>query len=85
MARLPEHHLGLRRAGRGNRRCGSLVKFAANRRASSRVSRFGRRAMRRINMSGIEGRSESARLTLETTLMVEILCRRGGQGDTVSV
>jgi hypothetical protein len=34
---------------------GSLAKFAAMRRASSRVSRFGRRAMRRSNMSGIGG------------------------------
>jgi hypothetical protein len=31
----------------------SLAKFTANRRASSRVSRFGRRAVRRSNMSGI--------------------------------
>jgi hypothetical protein len=37
---------------------GSLVKFAAMRRASSRVSRFGRRAMRRSDISrvGKEGR-----------------------------
>jgi hypothetical protein len=32
---------------------GSLAKFTANRRASSRVSRFGRRAMRRSDMSGM--------------------------------
>ena len=46
----------------------TLAKFAAIRRASSRVSRFGRRATRRSNMSK-SGRSGSARLALETTLM----------------
>jgi hypothetical protein len=54
----------------GDRRSssGSLVKFAAMRRASSRVSRFGRRAVRHSDMSE-SGRSGSARLALETTLM----------------
>jgi hypothetical protein len=37
---------------------GSLAKFTANRRASSRVSRFGRRAMRRSDTSGIGGEAE---------------------------
>ena len=60
MARLPDHHLGLRLDGRprGNCGSGSLVKFAAMRRASSRVSRFGRRAVRRSDISGIGGQVE---------------------------
>src|SRR6202043_2623666 len=37
---------------------GTLVKFAAIRRASSRFRRFGRRAMRRSNMSGIGGEAD---------------------------
>jgi hypothetical protein len=37
---------------------GSLAKFTVIRRASSRVSRFGRRATRRSNMSGIGGEAE---------------------------
>jgi len=51
----------------GDRRSssGSLAKFTANRRTSSRVSRFGRRAVQRSDMSGIGGRSGSARLALE--------------------
>jgi hypothetical protein len=41
----------------GDRRSnsGSLAKFTANRRASSGVSRFGRRSVRRSDMSGIGG------------------------------
>jgi hypothetical protein len=46
-----------------------LANFAVIRRASSRVSRFGRRAVRRSDTSGIGGRSGSARFALETTLM----------------
>jgi hypothetical protein len=55
----------------GDRRSsfGNLAKFAVNRRASSRVSRFGRRAMRRSDTSGIGAISGSARLALETTSM----------------
>jgi len=48
---------------------GSLAKFTVIRRASSRVSRFGRGAVRRSDMSGIGGINGSARLALETTLM----------------
>jgi hypothetical protein len=44
---------------------GSLVKFAAMRRASSRVSRFGRRAVRRSNMSEIGGEAEVRGLRLK--------------------
>jgi len=43
---------------------GSLVKFAAIRRASSRVSRFGRRAVRRSGMSEIGGEEEVRGLRL---------------------
>ncbi len=50
-------------------RSGSLAKFAAMRRASSRVSRFGRRAMRRSQYVRNRGRSGSARPALETTFM----------------
>jgi hypothetical protein len=39
---------------------GSLAKFIANHRASSRVIRFGRRAVRRRDMSGIGGEAESS-------------------------
>jgi hypothetical protein len=39
---------------------GNLAKFTANRRASSRVSRFGRRAMRRSDMSGIAEKRKCA-------------------------
>ena len=46
-------------------RFGSLVKFAAMRRASSHVSRFGRRAVRRSDMSGIGGEAEVRRLRLK--------------------
>jgi hypothetical protein len=42
----------------GRSSSGSLAKFTANRCASSRVSRFGRRAMRRSDMSGIGGEGE---------------------------
>jgi hypothetical protein len=44
---------------------GSLAKFTAIRRASSRVSRFGRRAMRRSDMSGIWGEAEVRGLRLK--------------------
>ena len=44
---------------------GSLVKFTAIRRASSRVSRFGRRAVRRSDMSGIGGEAEVRGLRLK--------------------
>ena len=46
----------------GDRRSssGSLAKFTGICRASSRVSRFGRRAVRRINMSGIGGERKCA-------------------------
>jgi hypothetical protein len=44
---------------------GSLAKFAANRRASSRVSRFGRRAIRRSDMSGIGREAEVRGLRLK--------------------
>jgi hypothetical protein len=37
---------------------GNLAKFTANRRASLRVNRFGRRAMRRCDTSGIGGEAE---------------------------
>jgi hypothetical protein len=37
---------------------GNSAKFTANRRASSRVSRFGRRAMQRCDSSGIGGKTE---------------------------
>jgi hypothetical protein len=37
---------------------GSLAKFTVIRRASSRVSRFGRRSVRRCDSSGIGGRTE---------------------------
>jgi hypothetical protein len=47
---------------------GSLVKFAAMRLASSCVSRFGRRAVRRINMSGIGGEAEVRGLRLKTLM-----------------
>jgi len=43
----------------------SLAKFTANRRASSRLSRFGRRAMRRSDMSGIGGEVEVRGLRLK--------------------
>jgi hypothetical protein len=44
----------------GDRRSssGNLAKFTAMRRASSRVSRFGRRAVRRSDMSGIGREAE---------------------------
>ena len=45
------------------------AKFTAMRRASSRVNRFGRPAVRRSDTSGLGGRSGSVRLALETTLM----------------
>jgi hypothetical protein len=48
-----------------------LAKFTAMRRASSRVSRFARRAIRRSDMSGFWGRSGSARVALETTLKLK--------------
>ena len=44
---------------------GNLAKFTANRRASSCVSRFGRRAVRRSNMSGIGGEAEARGLRLK--------------------
>jgi hypothetical protein len=44
---------------------GSLAKFAAMRRASSRVSRFGRRAVRRSDMSGIWAEAEVRGLRLK--------------------
>ena len=44
---------------------GSLAKFAVMRRASSRVSRFGRRAARRSNVSGIGGEAEVRGLRLK--------------------
>jgi hypothetical protein len=44
---------------------GSLVKFAAMRRASSCVSRFARRAVRRSDMSGIGGEMEVRGLRLK--------------------
>jgi hypothetical protein len=44
---------------------GSLAKFTANHRASSRVSRFGRRAMRRSDMSGIGGEAEARGVRLK--------------------
>ena len=44
---------------------GNFAKFTAMRRASSRVSRFGRRAVRRINMSGIGGEAEVRGLRLK--------------------
>jgi hypothetical protein len=60
----------LRLSGAGPRSSsGSLAKFTAICRASSCVSRFGRRAVRRSDTSGIGGRSGSARLALETTLI----------------
>ncbi len=47
--------------GGGPRRSsGRLAKFTANCRASSRVSRFGRRAVRHSNMSGIGDRRKYA-------------------------
>ena len=60
---------------------GSLAKFAAMCRASSRVGRFDRPAMRRRDISEI-GRSGSARLALETTLMKplkRLVTRAGGE------
>ena len=50
--RLQPPHASLIGGDRRNRP-GSLVKFAAMGRASSRVSRFGRRATRRSDTSGI--------------------------------
>jgi len=44
---------------------GNLAKFTANRRASSRVSRFGRRAVRRSDTSGIGGEAEARGLRLK--------------------
>jgi hypothetical protein len=44
---------------------GSLAKFAAMRRASSRVSRFGRRAVQRSDMSGIGREAEARGLRLK--------------------
>jgi hypothetical protein len=44
---------------------GNLAKFTANRRASSRVSRFGRRAVRRSDTSGIGGEVEVRDLHLK--------------------
>jgi hypothetical protein len=51
----------------GDRRSssGSLVKFTDIRRASSRVSRFGRRATRRSDMSEIGGEAEVRGLRLK--------------------
>jgi hypothetical protein len=46
-----------------------LAKFTVIRRASSRVSRFVRRAMRRSDTSGIGGEAEVRGLRLKTTLM----------------
>ena len=45
-------------------RFGSLAKFTANRGASSRVSRFGRHAARRSDMSEIGGEAEVRDLRL---------------------
>jgi len=50
-------------------RSGSLAKFAAIRRASFRVNRIGRQAVRRRRYLRNRGISGSARLALETTLM----------------
>jgi len=44
---------------------GSLAKFTVIRRASSRISRFGRRAMRRSDTSGIGGEAEVRGLRLK--------------------
>ena len=51
----------------GDRRSssGTSAKFAAMRRASSRVSRFGRRSARRSDMSGIGGEAEARGLRLK--------------------
>jgi hypothetical protein len=55
---------------------GSLAKFTANRRASSRVSRFGRRATRRSDMSGIGGEAEVTRTSRD---VVDGFVRHGGR------
>jgi hypothetical protein len=49
----------------GRSSSGGLVKFTAMRRASSRVSRFGRRAVRRSEMSEIGGEPEAYGLRLK--------------------
>ena len=47
------------------RTAGNLTKFTAIRRASSHVSRFGRRAVRRSDTSGIRGEAEARDLHLK--------------------
>jgi hypothetical protein len=70
LARLPDHHVGPRLDGRprGNRSSGSLAKFTGSRSASSRVSRFGRRAVRRSDTSGIGGEAEARGLRFQQEL-----------------
>ena len=59
----PPHALLI--GGYRRRSSGNLVKFAAIRRASSRVSRFRRRATRRCDMSEIGGEAEVRGLRLK--------------------
>jgi hypothetical protein len=62
--RLQSRHASL--IGGGPRSSsGSLAKFTVIRRASSRVSRFGRRAVRRSDMSGIGAEAEARDLQLK--------------------
>jgi hypothetical protein len=62
--RLQPPHASLIGGGRRSS-SGSLAKFDAERRASSRVSRFGRRAVRRSEMSEIGGEPEAYGLRLK--------------------